>query len=174
MRSELESYGVSTRPFLEKSEFVNALEKARAEGLKPKTDNNAQAKNAEPPNTNGSSQKNSNTQQAPSSSSTNTSSRADRLKEEMEKAKTMRVSELKEKLKSMGVNTKSFFEKTEFVRAYAEAVVDGVNSNNNKAGAASSDEPYDPEYRDVVVQKFDPQSQQRYMLSGTIIDIKLS
>ena len=81
----------------------------------------------------------------------------------------MRVSELKQKLKEMGVNTKSFFEKTEFVRAYAEAVVDGVGG----ARAAPREEDYDPSYRDVVVQKFDPQSRERYLLGGTIIDIKI-
>ena len=47
-----------------------------------------------------------------------------------------------------------FFEKTEFVRAYAEAMVDG--EAQKRAG-----EDYDPEYRDVVMQKFDPNSQQR-------------
>ena len=81
----------------------------------------------------------------------------------------MRVSELKQKLKEMGVNTKSFFEKTEFVRAYAEAVVDGVSGSKS----AAREEDYDPEYRDVVMQKFDPNTQQRYLLGGTIIDIKL-
>ena len=80
----------------------------------------------------------------------------------------MRVSELKQKLSELGVNTKSFFEKTEFVRAYAEAIVDGVG---DKSGV--SEEEYDPEYRDVMVQKFDPNTQQRYLLGGTIIDIKI-
>jgi hypothetical protein len=184
MRSELESYGISTRSFLEKTEFVNALQKARAEGLKPKNDSaytNSEPKkdtssnyskaNTDPAPKNGSQKSTTGTANNQAQSSAGTS-RAERLKAETEKAKSMRVSELKQKLKDMGVDTKSFFEKTEFVRAYAEAVVDGVNGAGSGSKAPKQEE-YDPEYRDVVMQKFDPQSQQRYLLGGTIIDIKL-
>eukprot|EP00751_Fragilariopsis_kerguelensis_P010862 CAMPEP_0170774068 /NCGR_PEP_ID=MMETSP0733-20121128/9746_1 /TAXON_ID=186038 /ORGANISM="Fragilariopsis kerguelensis, Strain L26-C5" /LENGTH=155 /DNA_ID=CAMNT_0011116571 /DNA_START=255 /DNA_END=719 /DNA_ORIENTATION=+ len=37
MKKELESYGISTVSFVEKSELVKALEKARAEGLTPES-----------------------------------------------------------------------------------------------------------------------------------------
>merc|ERR1719261_139102 len=37
IKKELESYGISTRSFLEKKELVEALIKARADGLKPKS-----------------------------------------------------------------------------------------------------------------------------------------
>ena len=196
MRSELESYGISTRTFLEKTEFVDALKKARDEGLTPKSsgtdtatkdskDASASASagneyadaysyyNGETDTNNGAktkTKKNGTKQTKSTKNGTKESgpSRAERLQEETEKAKSMRVSELKQKLSDLGVNTKSFFEKTEFVRAYAEAVVDGVNG-----GAKAKEEDYDPEYRDVVMQKFDPQSQQRYLLGGNIIDIEL-
>lgn len=196
MRSELESYGISTRTFLEKTEFVDALKKARDEGMTPKNGKTAEdakstnsasesATKKESTNSNdnqASTKKESKTraqkngsQQQPSKNNNSAkpsgASRAERLKAETDKAKSMRVSELKQKLKDMGVNTKSFFEKTEFCRAYAEAVVDGVSGSQTKTNF--QDEDYDPEYRDVVIQKFDPNTQKNYLLGGTIIDIKL-
>jgi len=161
MREELESYGISTKSLLEKKEFVAAIEKARAEGKKPvnkkKEEKKADPKKAEEPKT----------------GSTTRASREERLKEEMEKAREMKVLELREKLKQMGISTKSFFEKTDFVRAYAEAVVDGVKK---KSGGSTSqpqqEEDYDPSYRDVAMQKFDGMSKQ-LLLQGTLIDIKL-
>ena len=44
----------------------------------------------------------------------------------------MKVGELKSELESLGVSTKSFFEKSEFVRALAEARVDGVKKSKKK------------------------------------------
>lgn len=215
MRSELESYGISTKTFLEKREFLDALKKARDEGMAPtngatkepaKADTtaageyadaysyyNQQNGNTQAPGnngySNGNAQANANgysngsaqtdasrtqtngSQQANNNNKTpGVPSRADRLEAEIKSARNMRVSELKQKLKDMGVNTKSFFEKTEFVRAYAEAMVDGINSGPSQS---QQQEGYDPDYRDVVVQKFDPKTQQRYLLGGTIIDITL-
>ena len=46
------------------------------------------------------------------------------LEMEMEKAKDMKVGELKMKLMAMGILTNSFCEKSEFVRAYAEAILE--------------------------------------------------
>jgi uncharacterized protein YijF (DUF1287 family) len=83
----------------------------------------------------------------------------------MEKAKSMSVADLKKALQSLGVSTRSFFEKSEFVQAYAEAVVDNVQ----KKGGSS--EVYDPEYRDVVTQKL-PKGDTR-MLQGKVIDISI-
>ena len=80
----------------------------------------------------------------------------------------MKVGELKKELKARGVSTKSFFEKSEFVRAYAEAVVDGKQA---KGGAVEDDEPFDPSYRDVVMQKLNGRDPR--MLQGTIIDVSL-
>jgi hypothetical protein len=89
----------------------------------------------------------------------------------------MSVSDLKKELARMGVPTKTFFEKSEFVRAYAEAAADGVNGNRPPAGSGSGSgsadgsEPYDPEYRDVIMQKMgrsDPR-----LLQGTVIDVPI-
>ena len=77
------------------------------------------------------------------------------------------MGDLKAELQARGISTKSFFEKREFVKAYAEAVVDGIKGKTG--GSSSPDAPFDPEYRDVVMQKMnraDPR-----MIQGTIIDV---
>mmetsp|Transcript_30453 Transcript_30453/g.50268 ORF Transcript_30453/g.50268 Transcript_30453/m.50268 type:complete len:219 (-) Transcript_30453:73-729(-) len=156
IRQELESYGLSTKSFLEKREMVKALEKARKEGKKPveeeKPDATSEANNSK-------------------------MSREDKIKAEMEKATKMKVGDLKKDLEGRGISTKSFFEKPEFVKAYAEAVVDGVkgksttNSSRRAADPPPQEEEYDSTYRDVVMQKFDPRDA-RLMLSK-VIDVKL-
>ena len=163
IRKELESYGISTKSFLEKKELVEALEKARLEGKKPKSD----AKSAEEPKTTKTTATDTNTGSA-------TKGRPERIQEEMAKANAMKVGDLKKELESRGISTKSFFEKSEFVRAYAEAVVDSVQKGATSTGTRNGakqpvqDEPYDSSYRDVAVQKLDPRQ-----LSGMVIDVKL-
>jgi len=76
------------------------------------------------------------------------------------------------------VSTKSFFEKSEFVRAYAEAVADNVSkkksSQSSRAGTVKDDdEDYDPSYRDVVMQKMDPRDPRLLAGGRPIIDIQL-
>ena len=172
MRKELESYGISCKSFFEKSELADALKKARAEGKTPI--NGA--------GVNGASTASSASTETSSSgtgggSANGGASREEKIKAEMEKCKSMKVGDLKKELQSLGVSTKSFFEKTEFVKALAEARVDGVKK---KSGAGQGfgrgqkqeeDEPYDPSYRDVVMQKMsgDP----RAMMRGPLIDIQL-
>jgi len=174
MKKELESYGINTKSFLEKKEIVAALEKARAEGKTPI--NGAGAAGSSTVNGQQTQSSSSSTKQTDSSrsrSNKTTSSTADRparLKQEMAKAQGMKVGDLKKELQARGVSTKSFFEKSEFVKAYAEAVVDGVSKKSSSASSGgSSDEPYDPEYRDVTVQKMKPGDTR--MLMGTVIDV---
>jgi hypothetical protein len=104
------------------------------------------------------------------------------MQEVIEKASNMKAAELKKELEARGISTKSFFEKTEFVRAYAEAVVDDIpkkegssssGSSSSPGGArsrrATPEEPRDSSYRDVTTAKFnarDPRS-----LSGVVIDV---
>jgi hypothetical protein len=206
MRAELESYGISTRSFLEKREFLDALHKARQEGMTPINGSTNQANGSTSTSTSKTSDvkdkettttttkttttssttaKNGTKQQqqtntTPSSnknSDTATATRQQRLNQELEKANAMRVGELRQELKDMGINTKAFFEKSEFVRAYAEAIVDGKTKDSSKTSSSTragvQDEPYDPEYRDVVMQKFDAQAKPGFLLSGTIIDVDL-
>lgn len=143
MRKELESYGISTKSFLEKKDFAEALEKARAEGRKP---------------INGGSS-------APNGSS-DASSREDRYQHATEKARAMKTGELKRELQAMGVDCKSFFEKSEFVKAYAEAVADGKTATGK---TPREEHPFDPSYRDVVMQKMQPRDKQ--IFGSTIIDV---
>jgi hypothetical protein len=156
IRKELESYGISTKSFLEKKEMIAALERARAEGKTP---------------VNGASSSSSKTAGGSGgggAASGSTESRSDRIREEMERAKSMSVADLKKALQSLGVSTRSFFEKSEFVQAYAEAVVDSVEKQTSSAAPG---EVFDPEYRDVVTQKL-PKGDNR-MLQGKVIDITI-
>ncbi len=171
IRQELESYGISTKSFFEKSELVEALVKARMDGKTPVektvngTDGRFDSKTA------------STASATSSSSSSGTSSRLVRIQKEMDKCKSMKVGELKKELESYGISTKSFFEKSEFVRAVAEARVDGVSetggsgSGRRTAGAknAEREEPRDPSYRDVIVTKFQGG---KGMLTGKVIDVR--
>lgn len=161
IRQELESYGISTKSFLEKKEMVEALEKARAEGKTPI--NGGSRSDAGDVNGN-----RATAHQSSATGSSTSSSRESRMKEEMAKAESMKVSDLKAELQARGISTKSFFEKSEFVKAYAEAVVDGTTDKAG-GGRTAPDAPLDPEYRDVIMQKMnraDPR-----MIQGTIIDV---
>lgn len=161
IRDELESYGINTKSFLEKSELADALLAARKEGKAPIKDEN-EASTA--------------TTKTSASTHTKTSdsagNRQEKLQEEMEKCKSMKVSDLKKELESYGLSTKSYFEKSEFVRAVAEARVDGVTktSGGSASGGAQKEDPRDPSFRDVSVSKFSGDS--KMGLGGTVIDVK--
>lgn len=164
MRQELESYGISTKAFLEKPEFVEALTKARAEGKQPKKT----AKQRSSASTTTSSTKNDSSSSP--SSSDNKKTRAERIQEETAKAKLMSVGDLRKELTSRGIKTNAFFEKSEFVKAYADAVVDGVKASAAGSSSRRQEEKYDPSYRDVQMRKLDPSTKR--MLQGTVIDIR--
>lgn len=150
LRQELESYGIPTKSFLEKRDLAAAVEEARKRGAKPSSPSSSPSPN--------------------DSNSSSTKSRDERLAEEIKKANKMRVKELKEHLQELGVNHRVFLEKQDFVRAYAEAIVDGVETP--KRGSRRNDEQvYDPSFRDVSMQKFDDREQQ--LLQGTVIDVPL-
>ena len=127
IKKELESYGLPTRIYLEKKELVEALEKARADGLQPKA--SATTTTTSTSNTASSSASSSSPSPSPP---TDTRPRDERLKEEMEKCQAMKAGELKKELEERGVSTKSFFEKSEFVQALAEARVDGVEKKSKE------------------------------------------
>lgn len=58
----------------------------------------------------------------------------EKIQAEIEKAKDMKISDLKMKLMAKGVLTSSFVEKSEIVRAYAEAVVKEQESGGTSSG----------------------------------------
>lgn len=174
IRQELESYGISTRTFLEKKEFTVALEQARREGKTPVDSGKPKSNGTTDPSKESSGSKKSEEKSASSAKADADEegpSKADRIRLETEKAKAMKVSDLKKKLNDMGISTKSFFEKSEFIKAYAEAMVNGPKTSADGSPAAAQDEPYDSTYRDVAMQKFGSTDQR--MLSGTVIDIRL-
>lgn len=162
MRKELESYGISTKSLFEKGEFVEALKKARAEGKTAVNNNNSSSSSAG--TTNG---ENANGDSGASSESS--TSREERYQEALEKAKTMKVGELKKELTSRGISTASFFEKTEFVKAYAEAIADNKQGGGGSSSSRPRDEPRDPSYRDVNMQKINKGS----MMGQKVIDVML-
>mmetsp|Transcript_2169 Transcript_2169/g.4666 ORF Transcript_2169/g.4666 Transcript_2169/m.4666 type:complete len:260 (+) Transcript_2169:156-935(+) len=173
IRQELESYGISTKSFFEKSELVEVLVKARIDGKTP-VETTVNGADGDFASQNSSTSSASSSRSSPSSE---TSSRLVKIQQEIEKCKSMKVGELKKELDSYGISTKSFFEKSEFVRAVAEARVDGVSktdgggSGRSSGGAknAAREEPRDPSYRDVVVTKFQGG---KGMLTGKVIDVK--
>jgi hypothetical protein len=176
IKKELESYGISTKSFLEKSELVEALKDARSQGLQPKktvsdstqstsstqtTQTSSSSSTSEPRSKSSSTESASSTSTDSTTSTTTSSSsssgkpRNERLQEEMQKCAQMRNSELKKELQELGISTSSFFEKSEFVKALAEARVDGVvkkssssrDSTNQRGGNGES---Y-AEYKNVEV-----------------------
>jgi len=179
IRQELQSYGIPTKAFFEKSELVDALVAARKEGKTPVVVGvNGDDDGATSSASSSSSSSSSETTTSASSNNKNSSSsdnRQERLNQEMEKCKSMKVGELKKELESYGVSTKSFFEKSEFVRAVAEIRVDGVKkkqTSTTTAGSSSGtvkEEPRDPSFRDVTVSKF---TGDKALLGRGVIDVK--
>ena len=180
IRTELESYGIPTKSFFEKSELVEALVSARKEGKTPISVNSDASGSADSSTSDAATS--SETTSASSSSdsdSRSSTNRQERLSKEMEICKSMKVGELKKELESYGVSTKSYFEKSEFVRAVAEARVDGVKKSSAGASSSSSsrssssrvkEEPTDPSYRDVTVTKFG--GDKSLLGFGSVIDVK--
>jgi hypothetical protein len=150
LKKELESYGMSTKSFLEKSELVDAVDTARAEGKTPIKKEEASTSSS---SSNSNTASSAPTESASSPSASSSESRQEKVVQEMEKCKSMKAGELKKELESYGVSTASFFEKSEFVKACAEARVDGVSKSKQSSGAGgggSNEEGY-AEYADVEV-----------------------
>eukprot|EP00566_Odontella_aurita_P015919 CAMPEP_0113575082 /NCGR_PEP_ID=MMETSP0015_2-20120614/27490_1 /TAXON_ID=2838 /ORGANISM="Odontella" /LENGTH=278 /DNA_ID=CAMNT_0000478261 /DNA_START=239 /DNA_END=1072 /DNA_ORIENTATION=- /assembly_acc=CAM_ASM_000160 len=172
IKKELESYGISTRTFLEKSELVDALTRAREEGKTPRATTAGTAEvgteSASEPKKKKKKRRTSGVvddddddddgdKTDDSSSSEGTGkSRDDRVADAMSELRSTKASELRAELESRGISTKSFFEKSEFVRALAEARVDGVTKRSGGAngggggGGGGGGEGY-AEYADVEV-----------------------
>jgi hypothetical protein len=152
IKQELESYGISTKVFLEKEELVEALKKARADGLKPKETSSTSSESSSKDSSSSSKDSSSSSSSSTSSSSeksTDSRPRDERLKEEISNCEKMKNSELKQELTERGVSTAAFFEKSEFVEALAAARVDGVSKKGGQS-KNSNEEGY-AEYADVEV-----------------------
>ncbi|KAL7542832.1 hypothetical protein ACHAWF_007265 [Thalassiosira exigua] len=165
MRDELQSYGISTKSFFEKKELADALVKARKEGKTSVVDDEAS------------------TERPPPKVDVSAANRHDKIQAEMEALQKMTVKELKKELDSYGVDH-HFFEKSEFVKAVAEARVDGLEKKtttrrteksagfgSQTAGRTMKEEPYDPSYRDVVDRKLEDNMKAGLLLGGSVIDV---
>ena len=155
IKKELESYGISTKSFLEKSELVDALTQARAEGKTPiaSSTSTSTSTNASTASTDGASRKKKKkvrSETVEDAAPPTGAEREKRIAEEMAKCQSMKAGELKAELQSLGVSTKSFFEKSEFVKALAEARVDGVKKTSVGGGAV--DEEGYAEYKAADVE----------------------
>ena len=81
---------------------------------------------------------------------------------EMAKLKDVKTSELKKELESYGIDTRSCFEKSAFVKAVAEARVDGVkktsrtsSSKYSRSSTQTEEEKWNPSYKNVYCRKCD-------------------
>lgn len=161
MKAELEGYGISTKSFLEKSELMAALQKARKDGSKQQQPIHSSSSTTTTTSSStttasgNSSRKNSNTTTDPypeKEKDTTTSTRQERLEKELEQCRSMKASELQKELRERGINTKALLEKKEFVQALAEARVDNiVQQSNTKKKNDNDDEEGYAEYNNVEV-----------------------
>ena len=178
LREECKSYGIVTKAFLEKSDFVKALEKARAEGKKPLDETTSQPKqnNSEE----GAKQRDTNPGSSSSSSDFESGTRDDRYNKALQYAKGMKAKTLKQALEDWKIPTKTLLDKSDLEKAYATAVADNIQkkketkqqqqqwtsasastgtstkTRTEHRSTATSNEPYDHSYRDVHCVKFDP------------------
>jgi len=158
MKAELESYGISTKSMFEKSEFAEALMKARAEGKTPMNDKKKKSTTSSSSSSGGFGSKSN--KKKSSGKKNKELSREDLIKVEMDKIKSMKLGDIRKELSERGISSKSFFEKSEFIKALAVARVDSP---------VPEEEEYDPSYRDVQMQKFAPMS----IGAMKVIDVKL-
>lgn len=191
MRSELDSYEISTLGYLEKIEFEKALKEARAQGKKPKKKETSTTKSSTKEATkgfakdavngtvngatNGATNDASKGVTNDSSDSDSSKPRAERLEEAKAKAKQMSVGDLRKDLADRGISTKSFFEKTDFINAYATAAVDGVSPAKGARTARPpprAEEVRDPAYRDVTMTKLPRRDVMA--LSAAVIDVTVT
>jgi hypothetical protein len=183
LKNEIESYGMSTKSYLEKSELVAAVTKARAEGMIPSSvaSNKAQeepAPAAKTASTTTTTTSTSTTTEKSSSSSSAEGTKAStpeggfgsnlpretRLQLEIDNCSRLKVGELKTELKALGIRSNTFFEKSEFVRALADARVDGVKPPTEEeeeevtvaeVEVLSANDPRGPQKRESDAKKVD-------------------
>lgn len=107
------------------------------------------------------------TSSPPSQPRSRKKTRRERYEIALDEGKSMRSASLRQELKGRGISTDAFFDKSDLVEAYANAVAYNLRSNDmRKEQRATS--TFDPSYRDVIVHAFDP----RVIMTGdTIIDI---
>jgi predicted HTH domain antitoxin len=73
----------------------------------------------------------------------------------MQKSHGMKVDDMQKELNDRGISTKFCMVFADFCQLYAEAIAEDRRATNN-AGESYYEEDYDPTYKDVVMQKYDP------------------
>lgn len=96
---------------------------------------------------------------------TNNAHREELFKLALEEGKDMKLSDLKKELTDRGISSSSFFEKSDLINLYANAIADQVERvvNDTKKETRSYDDSNNNEkfgsfYKDVIMCKFDPRS----------------
>jgi len=118
-----------------------------------------------------------------STSSKKKSARQRRFELAMEEGRAMKLSDLKNELTDRGISITSFFEKSDLIDAYANAIAENVKkleyetkndkkssrgkkkNTKKKSSNYRNNENFDPSYKDVVMHAFDPSS----ILPGDVI-----
>ncbi len=103
-------------------------------------------------------------------SNSSSSSREERYETALAEGMSMSSSTLKQELRDRGLyTTGNFFEKSDLVKAYANAVADGVERKDSTAfHDEKTKQEFDPSYRSVIMHKFDPRTLSR---GDLVIDI---
>jgi len=192
MKKELESYGISTKSMFDKKEFEEALKEARVKnglGKDAATMNSKEKNNKNDILGNKTKRElsskwksvasatkkaldnlkenpfHANTSKTSSSPSDKSNSREERYNLALEEGAKMKLSILKKELENRGISTKSFFEKSDLVEAYANSIADNKTSTSRHRGSSKERESFDPSYKDVIMHNFDPAS----ILAGDIV-----
>ena len=76
--------------------------------------------------------------------------------ETLDRSYTMKVDELQKELNERGISTKYCFVFADFCVAYAKAIAEDVPKTKKADDLFDGDEDYDPSYRDVVMERYDP------------------
>jgi len=92
----------------------------------------------------------------------------------------MKISQLKNELTGRGISTVSYFEKSDLIDAYANAIADNNSVSNDKTSptnnkgtttntdrrSSSNDAIFDPSYKNVIMSSFDPSTM---ILPGEVV-----
>jgi len=93
-------------------------------------------------------------------SNSNNKTRQQRYELASKEGAAMKISDLKNELNDRGISTVSFFEKSDLIDAYANAIADNDKSSPTKGTThtdrRSNDAIFDPSYKNVIMRSFDP------------------
>merc|ERR1712086_903853 len=117
---------------------------------------------------------------AATSNNSKNNTRQQRYEFALKEGAAMKISELKNELTNRGISTVSYFEKSDLIDAYANAIADNNSVSNDKTSptnnkgtttntdrrSSSNDAIFDPSYKNVIMSSFDPSTM---ILSGEVV-----